>query len=154
MRLVSNNDMDDDWIDQLLEADPFTIDIDDDDVELVGPPPTKSELDAAQRLLGQWQSPEDFSYTALTMCKRCRSGDYFNQPQLNFLREAYVIAKFGSLQGIDGVRLGSDQWPDGFIKFQGKTYNVEVTSTHGGRKLGQEYRRSRGLIPRSGGELD
>jgi hypothetical protein len=147
MRLAPNDAMDDDWIDKLLEADPLTIDIDDDDDEPVGPPPTDSELDAAQRLLIQWQSPDDFSKTSLDMCKRCRSADYFNRPRLKFLHDAYVLAKFARLREPDSVRLAaaSDQWPDGFIKLQGKTHNVEVTSTHGGRRLGQEYRLVRGL---------
>jgi hypothetical protein len=143
MRLAPN-DATDDWIDQLLEADPLTIDIDDDDDEPVGPPPTESELDTARRLLGRWQSPEDFSNTTLAMCKRCRSADYFNRPRLKFLHDAYVLAKFARLREADSVHLGADQWPDGFIKLQGKTHNIEVTSTHGGRKLGQEYRHVRG----------
>jgi hypothetical protein len=35
-------------------------------------------------------------------------------------------------------------WPDGYVKIQTRTINVEVTSTHGGRKLGEEYRRVKG----------
>ena len=87
MRLTPNDEVDD-WIDQLLEADPLTVDIDDDDDEPVGPPPTESELDAAQQLLVQWQSPDDFSNTTLAMCKRCLSADYFNRPRLKFLHDA------------------------------------------------------------------
>jgi hypothetical protein len=147
MRLAPDDAMDDDWIDKLLAADPLMIDIDDDDdddYEPVGPPPTENELDAAKHLLIRWQSSEDFSNTAFGMGKRCLSGDYFNQPQLNFLREAYVLAKFAELRGAESVRLGADQWPDGFIKLQGNIHNIEVTSTHGGRKLGQEYRHVKG----------
>jgi hypothetical protein len=131
----------DDWI-EALEADPLTIDIDDDDDEPVGPPPTENELDAAQRLLVQWQSPHDFSSTTLAICKRCLSRDYFNRPRLKFLHDAYVLAKFAKLKEAESVRLEApaDQWPDGFVKLQGQIYKVEVTSTHGGRKLGQEYR--------------
>jgi hypothetical protein len=143
MRLTPNDEIDD-WIDRPLEADPLPADIDDDDDEPVGPPPTESELHAAQQLLVHWQSPDDFSNTTLAMCKRCRSADYFNRPRLKFLHDAYVLAKFARLQEADSVRLESDQWPDGFIKLQGETYNIEVTSTHGGRKLGQEYRHVRG----------
>jgi hypothetical protein len=32
------------------------------------------------------------------------------------------------------------EWPDGFMRFHGQICNIEVTSTHGGRKLGEEYR--------------
>jgi hypothetical protein len=148
MRLTPNDEVDD-WIDQLLEADPLTIDIDDEIDEPAGPPPTESELDAAQQLLVQWQSPDDFGDTTLAMCRRCLSADYFNRPRLKFLHDAFVLAKFARLQGADSVRLAelSDQWPDGFIRLQGESYNIEVTSTHGGRKLGQEYRQVRGPIP-------
>lgn len=136
------NDATEDWLDKLLEADQLTSDIDDDDDEPVGPPPPERELDAAQQLLVQWQSPDDFSNTTLAMCKRCRSGDYFNRPRLKFLHDAYVLAEFARLKASDSVRLAapSDQWPDGFVKLQGQIHNIEVTSTHGGRKLGQEYR--------------
>jgi hypothetical protein len=43
---------------------------------------------------------------------------------------------------VEAVRLAnpSDQWPDGYVKFRGQIYNIEVTSTHGGRLLGQEYK--------------
>jgi hypothetical protein len=155
MRLTPNDEVDD-WIDQLLEANPLTIYIDDDVEEPVGPPPTESELDAAQHLLVLWQSLDDFSNTTLAMCRRCLSADYFNRPRLKFLHDAYVLAKFARLQGADSVRLAAlfDQWPDGFIKLQGETHNIEVTSTHGGRKLGQEYRQVRGPTLDPGGELD
>jgi hypothetical protein len=132
----------DDWIDRLLEADPLTVDIDDDVDEPIGPPPTEGELDVAQQLLVQWRSPDEFSSATLAMCRRCSSADYFNRPRLKFLHDAYVLAKFSRLTGADSVRLvaPSDRWPDGFIKLHGQIHNVEVTSTHGGRKLGQEYR--------------
>jgi hypothetical protein len=43
---------------------------------------------------------------------------------------------------VESVRLAgrSEQWPDGFVKLSSQIHNVEVTSTHGGRKLGKEYR--------------
>jgi hypothetical protein len=47
-----------------------------------------------------------------------------------------------SLTSVESVRLAgsSEQWPDGYVKVLGKIHNIEVTSTHGGRKLGEEYR--------------
>jgi len=43
---------------------------------------------------------------------------------------------------VEGVHLASssEQWPDGYVKLLGKTHNIEVTSTHGGRRLGKGYR--------------
>jgi|ERR1700730_13781627 len=53
-----------------------------------------------------------------------------------------VLAEFVGLRSVDSVRLAcaSEQWPDGYVKVGGKTHNIEITSTHGGRKLGEEYR--------------
>ncbi len=127
-----------------MEADPRP-DIDDDD-EPVGPPLTDSELDAGERLLAQWQSPPDFYTATKALCGRCQSSEYFNRPRLKFLHDAYVLAKFVKLSGAEAVRLAApaDQWPDGFVRLQGHVHNIEITSTHGGRKLGQEYRDVKG----------
>jgi hypothetical protein len=136
------NDSFDDWIDKALDADPLLVGEDDDDDEPRGPPLTDNVLDAGQLLLIRWQSPQAFSKTTLAMCRRCPSRDYFNRPRLKFLHDAYVLAKFAILIEAENVRLAapSDQWPDGFVRLQDQIYNIEVTSTHGGRKLGQEYR--------------
>jgi hypothetical protein len=57
-----------------------------------------------------------------------------------------VLARFARYQRVDEVRLSEPtaQWPDGFVRVAGKTHNIEVTSTHGGRKLGEEYRGVKG----------
>jgi hypothetical protein len=53
-----------------------------------------------------------------------------------------MLAEFAGLIPVESVRLASssEQWPDGYVKLSGKTHYIEVTSTHGGRKLGEEYR--------------
>jgi hypothetical protein len=58
-----------------------------------------------------------------------------------------VLARFARHQRVDDVRLAesSEQWPDGFVRAASKVHNIEVTSTHGGRKLGKEYREVKGL---------
>jgi hypothetical protein len=57
-----------------------------------------------------------------------------------------VLARFARDQRVATVRLAktSEQWPDGYVRFDGKTRNIEITSTHGGRRLGQEYREVKG----------
>lgn len=76
------------------------------------------------------------------LCDRCSSEDWFNRPHLKFLHDAYVLAEFVGLTPVDAVRLAgpTEQWPDGHVVAADKTHKVEITSTHGGRKLGQEYR--------------
>jgi hypothetical protein len=103
---------------------------------------SRAECDAARIALAAWQAPEDFIAATNALCGRCDSGDWFNRPHLKFLHDAYVLAEFVGLTAVDSVRLARapEQWPDGYIKLSGKTHNIEVTSTHGGRKLGEEYR--------------
>jgi hypothetical protein len=131
----------DDWIDQACEADPLPPFIDEPEPEC-GPPLSRAECDAARIVLSAWQEPDDFIAATNALCRRCNSEDWFNRPHLKFLHDAYVLAEFVGLIAVDGVRLASssERWPDGYIKLSGKTHNVEVTSTHGGRKLGEEYR--------------
>lgn len=53
----------------------------------------------------------------------CRAGTqlpFADNPRLNLLLDADVLAELASLKGAEQVRLCSpaDQWPDGFMKFQ------------------------------------
>ncbi len=136
------NDSLDDWIDKAVETDVPTLNDGDFDDEPRGPPLSDNEIDDGLRLLARWQSPDDIKKMTDALCWRCQSSDYFNRPQLNFLQDAYVLAKFARLKEAESVRLAapSERWPDGLMKLEGQIYNIEVTSTHGGRKLGQEYR--------------
>ncbi|NOJ48101.1 hypothetical protein [Bradyrhizobium archetypum] len=138
--MSEDDPIDDEWIDKVLAGDPFPIEEEED--EPIGRLLSDSELDAGQRLVIEWQSPQNFSDITNALCSRCKSAAFFNQPKLKYLHDAYVLAKFARLQNAESVRLAaaSDQWPDGFIKFHGQIHNIEVTSTHGGRKLGEEYR--------------
>jgi hypothetical protein len=138
--MSEDDPVDDDWIDKVLAGDPLLIE--EEEGERIGPPLSDSELDAGQRLLVDWQSPQNFSDTTMALCSRYKSAAYFNQPRLKHLHDAYVLAKFARLEEVESVRLAapSEQWPDGFIKHCCQIHNIEVTSTHGGRKLGKEYR--------------
>lgn len=120
----------------------------DDEVDArFGPPLTEDELRQGAERLARWQAPEAFSKDTLEMCERCSSPDYFNRPRLKFLHDAYVLAQFARRAGVDGVRLASptEQWPDGYVRTLETTHNVEIVSEHGGRKLGEEYRKAQGL---------
>jgi len=66
---------------------------------------------------------------------------------LKFLHDAFVLARLAKHLCAEKVRLAepSAQWPDGLVQLEGKIRNIEVTSTHGGRKLGAEYRNHEGL---------
>jgi hypothetical protein len=138
----------DEWIEKVCEAEPLPVDLDDDDdgESVIGPPLTTEEILAARVRLARWQCVKTFSSDTKTLCNRCRSADYFLQSRLKFLHDAHVLAKFARLQSVDQVRLaGHDEnWPDGLVVIRNRRFNIEVTSTHGGRKLGDEYRNPKG----------
>jgi hypothetical protein len=139
----------DEWIDKVCEADPLPVDFDleDDDSVPTGLTLTPKEIEAACVELGRWQSVETFSRTERPLRLRNADPDFFVKPQLKFLHDAYVLAKFAARIGADQVRLADrrDQWPDGFVRVGKCIVKVEVTSTHGGRKLGEEYREPHGM---------
>jgi hypothetical protein len=131
---------------QEMEIDPIKPDIDELD-EPSGLPLSNEEIIIARTGLAFWQSPDKFKAAVDVLCDRCASADWFNRPQLKFLHEAFVLARFAQRISADKVRLAqtSLRWPDGFVQISGKAHSVEVTSTHGGRRLGEEYRVSKGL---------
>lgn len=133
------------WINKAIEADPVEIDIDEFD-EPSGPLLSSEEIEPAQMSLARWQSPDAFKVEVDRLCACCASKDWFSRPQLKFLHDALVLARFARRRRVDEVRLAerSAQWPDGFVRVTGKVQNIEVTSTHGGRKLSNEYREVRG----------
>jgi hypothetical protein len=133
----------DEWIEKVCEGDPLPVDLDDDDESsVIGPPLTTEEIQAAQVRLARWQSVQAFNADTTALCDRCTSPDYFLQSRLKFLHNARVLAEFARLQNVDQVRLANydENWPDGFVVIQNRPFNIEVTSTHSGRKLGDEYR--------------
>lgn len=91
----------DEWIDSVCDSAPLPsdLDIDDDDDGPVGPPLATGEIQAASTRLARWQSATAFSADTKALCNRCVSADYFLQPRLKFLHDAYVLAKFARLQG-------------------------------------------------------
>jgi hypothetical protein len=130
----------DEWIDRACEANPLPP-FDEEDEPPRGPPLDKMEIKAACCGLATWQMPDVFANVTQALSSRCSSGDWFSRPDLKFLHDAYVLAKFASLWPVGSVRLAgaSEQWPDGYVKIGATIVRVEITSTHGGRKLGQEY---------------
>jgi hypothetical protein len=134
-----------DWIDKAVEADTVEFDIDEFN-EPSGPPLSPEEIEAARVSLTRWQDPGAFKVEVDALCRRCASNDWFNRPQLKFLHDAFVLSRFAVQSRVNEVRLAqaSAQWPDGFVRIVGKTHNIEVTSTHGDRPLGKEYRAIKG----------
>lgn len=138
---LDSRDAFDEWIDKVCEADPLP-ELPDEPEPESGPPLGREEAVAAHTTLSRWQAPPVFIQATEDLCTRPNAEDWFNRPYLKFLHDAYVLAEFVRLTSVAHVRLAaaSEQWPDGQVKIGTTTHNIEVTSTHGGRKLGQEYR--------------
>jgi hypothetical protein len=146
---VIGNNLDEweEWIDKALEADPLDLDLDEIDEPLASTPPLSARDIAEARLsLARWHNPAEFKVETDALCARCKSRDWFNNPHLKFLHDAFVLARFAHRKSVDSVRLAesSEQWPDGYVRLDGKQHSIEVTSTHGGRALGKEYRDVKG----------
>jgi hypothetical protein len=137
----------DDFPDEVREAVSDDLDLEDDESVPADPSPTPEEIDAACAELSKWQPVGAFQRVEKPFRLRNANPDFFLRPGLKFLHDAYVLAKFAAKIGADQVRLADrrDQWPDGFVRVSKRTIKVEVTSTHGGRKLGEEYREPRGM---------
>ena len=132
----------DDWIDAAIAADPQQS-FEDEIVESEsGPPLGATELRTLRDKLSNWQPPSEFKRLADAACARYKSREWFSSPRVKFLHDAYVLARFARDQKVDRVRLSpmSDQWPDGYARIGRRVHNIEITSTHGGRKLSDEYR--------------
>ena len=78
---------------------------------------TREELDAARASLSVWQSPNLFREVvdALVSKIKIKSRELFNRPQLHFVMDALVLAKYVTAYPPTLVRLSSEdeQWPDG-----------------------------------------
>jgi hypothetical protein len=130
------------WIDAAIEADP-EIDITEFDDSAGGPPLSTDEIVKAHDDLCRWQSPKEFRELVRQLHQRCRSAELFNNPQHNFLLDAFTLAEFVRHKPVNTVRLTcrNEQWPDGQVEIDNKVENVEVTiALARGRKLGAEYR--------------
>src|SRR5262245_9256078 len=109
----------DKWIDATLEGwDPSKEGWGPSEFDDVGagPPLSIGELKRAHEDLAVWRSPLDFRRTVARLHKRCLSSEIFNDPKLNFLLDAWVLAELSKHKPFTRLRLtGEDeQWPDGY----------------------------------------
>ena len=142
MNRPSSHDWIDDFVEQAFAREAPQVEIEDEEAVEHGRPLTPSEIELARQELCQWQMPDTFAVAVKALCARCASKDWFNSPRLKFLHDAYVLSAFATAHEAESVRLAgsTEQWPDGYVKISGRAHNVEITSTHGGRRLGEEYR--------------
>lgn len=120
-----------------------------DDHEPVDLPLQDSVLRDVHASLSAWHSPAKFQATVKTLHRRSSPKMIFNNPRQKFLLDAWTLAKFAvRLKAVDQVRLSgpNEQWPDGYVRADGKIKNVEITiALMPGRKMGEEYKVDTGI---------
>lgn len=104
---------------------------------------TKDQIKHHRAAFEQWQGPADM----LHQCERISDGmtgaEFFNQPGIQFVRDAWAAATFGELRSVDEVRLvpETDRWPDFELRHNSTVERWEVTEADiPERRRGQEYR--------------
>jgi hypothetical protein len=141
--IMVRDPIDEDWMDKQNEAEPNPDEFVD---EALGPPLSREDIEAAKKALAEWKTPDAFQAEVDALCRRCRPENWVSNDR-KFLHEAYVLARFATLRRVDSVRLArraeplEREFPDGFVQIAGKKHAIEVTSTHGDRRLGDELRR-------------
>lgn len=104
---------------------------------------TKDEIKHHRAEFEQWQEPAEMLSHYERISSRMTGEEFFKQPGIHFVREAWVAATLGDLRSVDEVRLipGRDLWPDFELRHNGKVDQWEVTEADiPERQRGQEYR--------------
>lgn len=101
------------------------------------------DLKQHREWLSQWHNPDELARYVSDVNDAMGSTNFFVQPGVEFLRDAWLAAQFGQYRSCEFVRLVAPpaQWPD----FEAKTgINVEqiecVEALLPGRRRGDEYR--------------
>jgi hypothetical protein len=103
----------------------------------------RDELARARAMLSVWQSSSSFIEAATHLHSRTTSTVFFNRPELAFLRDAWVIAKFLKWRPHKRARLSSreEAWPDGLFESACGVVNIEVTEAfEPGRRRGEQFK--------------
>jgi hypothetical protein len=102
------------------------------------------ELKRARAELEAGCAPNDFFEKVGVLAKKSTPKEWFNEPRLQFLRDAMILAEFArQLDGAIRVRLtaDADTFPDGFVETSAGTLNIEVTEVDKvERRRGDEYK--------------
>jgi hypothetical protein len=102
------------------------------------------ELKKARAELEAGCAPDDFFEKVGVLAKKTSPKEWFNEPRLQFLRVAMILAEFArQMDGAIRVYLTGDTFPDGMVETSTETLNVEVTEVDKmERRRGDEYKSS------------
>jgi len=105
---------------------------------------TPKEIREHRMALEVWQRPEKvLRRLDEEIHSRMTGEEFFNQPGIEFLRDAWAAATFAKLRGAELVRLvpKDQRWPDFEMRLGGRVEQWEVTEADiPGRRRGAEYR--------------
>ena len=102
---------------------------------------TTPELEQYLADFQQWQSPQDLLNKAGGVMDYMGSEDFFNQPGLAFVREAWAASKFGLERDAESVRLVPSEFPDLELRIGTSVEQWELTEADvKERRRGLEYR--------------
>jgi hypothetical protein len=102
---------------------------------------TSEEIDLEAKWLSEWHTPAEMAQCVDSLMDRLGSADLFNQPGLEWLRDAWGAATFGALRNASSARLVREPWPDFEVRVDGRVEAFEFTEADlEGRRRGAEYR--------------
>jgi hypothetical protein len=104
------------------------------------------EIAAAKARLSAWRTAEDMLAHANRLNDRMGAVDFFNQPGVSFIREAWGASTFAAPAHADRVRLTNSTRPDFELLFGARMEPFEFTEAdEPGRQRGLEYWRTAAL---------
>jgi len=104
---------------------------------------TKDQINRHRAAFERWQSPEEMLRRYDEIRSQMTGEEFFNQPGLQFVLDAWAAATFGSMCSAEEVRLvpETECWPDFELRRNGTAERWEVTEADvPGRRRGEEYR--------------
>src|SRR4051812_16851751 len=97
--------------------------------------------------LSEWQTPLAFNGRVAKVLKQVPNYVMFSLPAAQVARDAWIVGTYADLAHADEVRLPSDEWPDGLVRFGARAINIEATEIQEpGRRRGDEYRATKGGV--------
>jgi hypothetical protein len=104
---------------------------------------TLQEIEKHRAWLSDWRVPLEMEDYVGRVNDYMGSEDFFSQPGVTFLRDAWSAAKFSECRKADAVRLIKAEWPDFEARIEGVVRQYEcVEADLPGRRRGDEYRDS------------
>lgn len=101
----------------------------------------QQEIENIRAELAAWHPPPTMTARAADLMEQIGDSDFFNQPGLSFIREAWVAGMFGKCRAAECVRLVAADRPDIALRFSdAHEEGYEVAEADVPRQRGGEYR--------------